>query len=109
LNLNVPSCPVGSLRGVRLVPLGQTSRVSGYNVQSGTIDNGTFAPTVATQNAVATANCLSTLLRPADDIEAFNNGFVSATVLNPDLTDRTASQGRVDWRWYGIERRLLVH
>ncbi len=88
LNLNVPSCETGHVRGIEWVPLGQTNRVAAYTAQSGSIDSGTFAPSVATQNAVAVANCTSTLSHPADDIEAFNNGFVSATVLNPDYTDR---------------------
>jgi broad specificity polyphosphatase/5'/3'-nucleotidase SurE len=63
INVNVPSCQTGSVRGVRLLPLGQTSRVGSYTVQSGSIDNGTFAPVVVNQNAIATSDCASTLTR----------------------------------------------
>jgi 5'-nucleotidase len=105
LNLNVPSCTAGSVRGIRLLPLGLTSRVSDYTVQSGTVGNGTFAPVIATQNAFAPSDCLSTLKQPTNDIEAFNNGFVTATILNPDYTDPSSYSG-LDWRWYGIQQRL---
>jgi 5'-nucleotidase len=88
LNINAPTCPSGSTRGIVGVPLGQPSKVTGYTLQSGTTGNGVFTPTVVTQNAVATANCTSTLTNPKDDIEAFNNGFITVTVLNPDLGDR---------------------
>jgi 5'-nucleotidase len=88
INLNVPTCTSGNARGLAVVPLGRTSDISGYTLQSGTVGNGVFAPTVVSQNAVATANCTSTLTNPSNDIEAFNNGFVTATTLNPDLGDR---------------------
>jgi 5'-nucleotidase len=87
-NINAPTCPTGNTRGIIAVPLGQPSRVTGYTLQSGTTGNGVFAPTIANQNPVATANCMSTLTNPKDDIEAFNNGFITLTALNPDLGDR---------------------
>jgi 5'-nucleotidase len=105
LNLNVPSCTAGNVRGIKLVPLGQSSRVSGYNIQSGTVGNGVFAPVIATQNPIAPSDCLSTLKHPTNDIEAFNNGFVTATILNPDYTDPSTYRG-FDWQWYGIQQRV---
>jgi 5'/3'-nucleotidase len=109
INVNVPSCQVGSVRGVRLLPLGQTSRVGSYTVQSGSIDNGTFAPVVVNQNAISTSDCTSTLTRFTNDIEAFNNGFATATILNPDFTDPSVYKGRSENRWEGIDRRLVRH
>ena len=61
LNINVPTCPSAAQSvGSSCVPLGRTSDVGGYTLQSGSIGNGTFAPTVVTKNALATANCHST-------------------------------------------------
>ncbi len=108
INLNVPSCPTGMVRGVRLLPLGQTSRVTGYAVQSGSIDNGTFAPAVFNQNPIATSDCASHLTWVLNDIEAFNNGFATATVLNPDFTDPSVFERRTLRRWEGIDRDFLA-
>ena len=88
VNINVPSCPSGATRGLLVVPLGRTTDVGGYTLQSGTTGNGTFAPTVVNKNALATANCLSTVTGFDNDIDAFNNGYITATVLNQDLGDR---------------------
>lgn len=85
VNVNIPTCPTGRLRGVKFLPLGYAGRVSGYTLNSGTIGNGTLQPTVVTQNPVATPNCNSTLADPTNDIEAFNNGFATVTGLDPDL------------------------
>jgi 5'-nucleotidase len=87
ININVPTCPTGSPRGNRIVPLGRGSEVSGYTVQSGSVGNGTFQPTIVNQNPIATPNCTGT--PPAtvtNDIQAFVNGFVTITWLMPDLT-----------------------
>jgi 5'-nucleotidase len=109
INVNVPSCPTGTVRGVRLVPLGQTDAVTGYTPQSGAIDNGTFAPAIKIQNAVAVADCTSALRRASNDIEAFNNGFATATVLNPDFTDPSVFAPKAAHRWERIDRRFLGH
>jgi 5'-nucleotidase len=53
-NLNVPTCATGELRGVIEVPV---------------------APNA--ENAIATSDCASTLTDPVDDIQAFNNGYVT--------------------------------
>ncbi len=109
INVNVPTCPTGSVRGVRLVPLGQSDSVSGFTRQTGTIDNGTFAPAIKMQNPVAIADCASTLRRVANDIEAFNNGFATATAINPDFTDPSAFTTKAEHRWERINRRFVGH
>jgi 5'-nucleotidase len=58
VNLNVPTCTSGELRGVVDVPLATT-----------------------TDGAVGTSDCNSTLRNPADDIQAFNNGYATLTEL----------------------------
>jgi 5'-nucleotidase len=86
VNVNVPTCTTGVPRGLVFLPLGYAGRVSGYTLTSGTIGNGTLQPTVVAQNPVATPNCRSTLTNPTNDIEAFNNGFITITGLDRDLT-----------------------
>jgi 5'-nucleotidase len=108
INVNVPSCPTGAVRGVRLVPLGRSGEVTGYTPQSGTVDNGVFAPTVATQNPVAVADCTSTLASVADDIQAFNHGFIPVTVLNPDFGDPHAFLPPHLPEWQKIERTFAA-
>ena len=88
VNFNVPSCPSGATRGLLVVPLGRTTDVGGYTLQSGTTGNGTFAPTVVTRTRSRPPNCLSTETGFDNDIDAFNNGYITATVLNQDLADR---------------------
>ena len=89
LNLNIPSCPAGlSTRGLLVLPLGRSSDVVGYSLQSGSVGNGTFNPTISSKNPVATSDCASTAVGFDNDIDAFNNGYITATVVNPDLSDR---------------------
>lgn len=109
INVNVPSCPTGTVRGVRLAPLGQSDAVTGYTRQTGVIDNGAFAPAVKMQNPIAIADCASTLRSVSNDIEAFNNGFATATVLNPDFTDPSVFTASVEHRWEMIDRRFIAH
>lgn len=59
-SINVPSCNVGEVRGLEEVPVGT---------------DGT--------DAVAEQDCTSDLEDPVDDVEAFNAGFATLTVL-PD-------------------------
>lgn len=106
LNVNVPSCATSSIRGIRLEPLGRASSVSGYT-QSGSVDNGVFTPVVATENPFAVADCTSTVNVVGDDIQAFNNGFVSVTTLNPDLTDPFAFTPSVRNAWQRVESALF--
>lgn len=58
VSLNVPTCTAGKVRRVVEVPLAAT-----------------------TEGAVGAADCTSTLRDPADDIQAFSNGFVTLTEL----------------------------
>jgi 5'-nucleotidase len=88
VNINVPTCSSGRVRGFRAVPLGYSSTITGYTAQSGTTGNGTFAPTIEQQNPIPPANCTSTVTNVDNDIEAFANGFVTFTTLNPDFGDR---------------------
>jgi 5'-nucleotidase len=65
VNLNVPTCTTGSVRGTAIVPA---------------------ATTFNSGNPITTpSNCTSTLTNPVDDIQAFVNGFVSQTsiAVNP--------------------------
>lgn len=55
-SVNIPTCTSGAIRG--------------------TVDT-TIAPTA--DNAITDQNCASTLASPANDIEAFNNGFITVT------------------------------
>ncbi|MCJ7673399.1 MAG: survival protein SurE, partial [Acidimicrobiia bacterium] len=55
-SVNIPTCTSGAIRG-------------------------TLATTIApnSDNAIVDQNCASTLASPANDIEAFNNGFITVT------------------------------
>jgi 5'-nucleotidase len=87
LNVNFPSCSSGSTRGEVLVPLGHLNQVTGYTGSA-----PTFTPTVVSGNPFS-ANCASSLVNPATDVEALQNGFASLTVLNPDLTASQKMRG----------------
>ena len=60
-NLNVPTCATGRIRGPVNVKLGTT--LTGYSV--------------------GTVNCASTVAKPANDVQAFVDGFASLTTLHP--------------------------
>jgi 5'-nucleotidase len=68
VNLNVPTCTTGALRGVKQVPLATTA-----------------------EGAVGTSDCTSTVTSVANDIEAFANGFAPVTQLTPDGQTVTSS------------------
>ena len=57
-NLNVPTCVTGAIRGEIEVPLAANA-----------------------ENAVNTSDCASTLTKPVDDIQAFNNGYATLTTI----------------------------
>ncbi len=82
INVNVPTCTSGSVRGVELVPLADLSKVTSYSFDP---NSQSYTPTVTTGSLFG-SDCESTLVDPATDLEAMNNGFASVTVLNPDLT-----------------------
>jgi 5'-nucleotidase len=64
--INTPSCTTGAARGPVEVPISDSTDV---------------AATVELQD------CTSTLEDPVDDIEAFNNGFITVSDLPPGLSD----------------------
>ncbi len=86
LSLNFPTCTAGAVRGVRVVPLGPLATVTGYAQLQGSGNTGTFQPVANSVNPFAPVDCTSTLEGPVTDLEAFANGFASATPLGADLT-----------------------
>jgi 5'-nucleotidase len=68
VNLNVPTCQVGEVRGVRQVPLATT-----------------------TEGTVGTSDCASTVTAVTTDIDAFRDGFAAVTQLTPDGQTVTSS------------------
>ena len=85
LNINFPTCTSGSVRGVKVVPIGRIINVTEYAPGSESGGVQTWTPIVQTGDALA-ANCGSTLAAPTNDLEALNNGFASVTPLGADLT-----------------------
>ncbi len=85
VNVNFPTCTAGATRGIRLVPLGRASRVTGYTLTGSMGATQTFAPTIPPLNVLG-SDCSSTLASPTTDVEAMVNGFASVTPLNADLT-----------------------
>lgn len=85
LNVNFPTCTTGRTRGVRVVPLGRSSRLTGYTLTSQAGDAKTYTPQVETTSLFDT-DCTSTLANPRSDVEAMNNGFASVTPLATDVT-----------------------
>jgi 5'-nucleotidase len=85
LNINFPVCNTGSIRGIAVVPLTETQDIVG-RVVTGYMLTGpnTYQPQFSSTNAFA-VDCTSTLEKPTSDIEAFTNGFVSVTPMNPTL------------------------
>jgi 5'-nucleotidase len=59
-NLNVPTCPTGSIRGEITVPAATT-----------------------TTDALTSPNCTSTAMNPSNDIEAFLDGYAPISPLTP--------------------------
>jgi 5'-nucleotidase len=68
VNLNVPTCPTGSVRGVKQVPLATT-----------------------TDGAADPSDCASTVTAVTTDIEAFLNGFASVSQLTQTGATVTSS------------------
>lgn len=85
LNINFPTCPSGSVRGVKVVPIGRITNVTGYTLASESGGVQTWTPTVHTGDFLA-SDCNSTLATPTTDLEAMNNGFATVTPLSADLT-----------------------
>jgi 5'-nucleotidase len=73
VNVNIPTCETGSIRGMRVVPLS---------------DDGPAA-------VKAKANCGSSETKVADDAAAFSAGFATATQL--DLQGQTVTTSTTTW------------
>jgi 5'-nucleotidase len=82
LSINWPTCGIGRVRGVEVVPLAEGRTVTGYRA----VAPGAVQADFETRSFLVTPDCTSTLSEPADDHEAFANGFASVTPLNPDRT-----------------------
>jgi 5'-nucleotidase len=74
-NVNVPSC--ATLRGIEIVTVGRSKGVASYTESP----TGTFTAVTANRN-LFNVNCTSSLQDPADDIDAFTNGFAAISRLN---------------------------
>jgi len=88
LNVNMPHCTSGSVRGVKVVPMHQSQNLFGRNVESYTENppaSGTFDAVQSSENAFAAQDCTSVLEKPVDDLEAFLNGFIAVSPLNPAI------------------------
>jgi len=83
LNINFPTCKTGSVRGVRVVPVGRLSVLTGYTLLSDVEGLQTWQPTSSVGNFLA-ADCTSTKVKVGSDLEAFNNGFATVTPLDPE-------------------------
>jgi 5'-nucleotidase len=84
LNINFPTCTAGSVRGVRVVPLGRLSTVTGYTLLADVSGVKTWKVNVA--SASLASNCASTAVNPQTDVEAFAEGFATVTPLDADAT-----------------------
>jgi 5'-nucleotidase len=71
VNLNVPTCSTGKLRGVKQEPLSPQSSI--------------------TAAIEGTADCTSTATTFTGDVDAFRAGFATVTQLTPDLQTVTTS------------------
>ena len=85
LNINFPTCPSGPVRGVKVVPIGRLTNVTGYTLASDAAGVQTWTPTVQTGDFLA-SDCTSTLATPTTDLQGMNNGFATVTPLSADLT-----------------------
>ena len=89
LNVNVPTCGLGSVRGIRVEPLGRASSVTSFTTTSGTVGNGVFQPVVTNKGIInQNIDCTTSASSFDNDIDAFNAGFISLSSLNPDLGDQ---------------------
>lgn len=87
LNINVPTCSSGAIRGVEVVPLKASQDVLG-RVVTGYNSTGvdTWQAVFSSDNAFLAQDCTSTLENPTQDLEAFQNGFIAVSPLNPTIT-----------------------
>jgi 5'/3'-nucleotidase len=87
LNINFPSCTTGSVRGVRTVLIGRSTKVVGYDPAP---EPDVWVPLLE-RTPLGSNDCNSTLKRPLTDLEAMNNGFAAVTMLNTDLANENGT------------------
>ena len=64
----------------------QSQNLVGRNVASYTESSpGVFDAVQSSENAFAAQDCTSVLDKPVDDLEAFLNGFIAVSPLNPTI------------------------
>lgn len=83
LNINFPTCTSGSVRGLKVVPVGRATQFTAYTLQGSSGGVDTWKPTIVTGNAFTT-DCTSTVEDVGTDLEAFNNGFATVTPLDAE-------------------------
>jgi len=83
LNINFPTCSAGSVRGVKVVPVGRGQAFTGYALLSSMGGVETWQPTIVAGNPL-TADCTSTVEEVGTDLEAFNHGFATVTPLDAE-------------------------
>lgn len=83
LNVNVPTCTAGAVRGVRVVPVGRAQVFTNYTLQSDVGGLQTWKPTIVSGNPFV-SDCTSTVEDVGSDLAAFNNGFIAVTPLDAE-------------------------
>jgi 5'/3'-nucleotidase SurE len=84
LNVNVPTCATGSVRGARVVPVGRVVVLTGYRLLADVGGVQSWQPTTASGGNFFTSDCTSTLEEVGNDLEAFSHGFATVTPLDPE-------------------------
>ncbi|HSP96942.1 MAG TPA: 5'/3'-nucleotidase SurE [Candidatus Dormibacteraeota bacterium] len=83
LNINFPTCTAGSVRGVRVVPVGRAQAFTAYTLQGSSGGVDTWKPTIVSGNPFI-SDCTSTVEDVGSDLAAFNVGFATVTPLDPE-------------------------
>jgi 5'/3'-nucleotidase len=83
LNINFPTCTAGSVRGVKVVPVGRLQAFTAYTLQGSSGGVDTWKPTIVAGNFFV-SDCTSTAEEVGSDVEAFNVGFATVTPLDPE-------------------------
>jgi len=83
LNVNFPTCSAGSVRGVRVVAVDRSSKVSTYGLQSDDGTTRTFLASLVGTN-VFSSTCTSLAPAGATDVSAFPVGFATVSLLTPE-------------------------
>jgi 5'-nucleotidase len=84
LNINFPTCATGSVRGVRVVPVGRVVVFTGYKLLSDLGGLQSWQATTSSGGNFFSSDCTSTREEVRSDLEAFSNGFATVTPLDPE-------------------------